>query len=172
MPTQTQMKLHKIEIASKIFRTICDGLLVLVALLGLAAVICVTFGVGGINFDGHVFVTTGLTLIHRLAIGLLTAAAWGILVKSFYHLRHLFRIFSRGQVFARESVHQLRQFGVAYLLWAAMSFAWRLSLALSVHPTQTVRAYGDSFVIGVFAVVLAWFMDMAVDLREENELTI
>lgn len=172
MATEMQMKLRRIERVSTVFRVICDGLLALATLIGLSAVICVTFGVGGINFDGHKFSTAGLTFIHRLILGFVTAAVWAILFKCFYHLRRLFRMYSRGEVFARESVNQLRQFGFASLLWGVMGFVWRVSLALSTHPTQTVSFSGESFAIGIVVVVIAWFMDMAVDLREENELTI
>ncbi len=173
MPTDIQMKLHKIEKASTVFRVICDGLLALVAVIGLSTVTCVIFGVGGINFDGgKVISTAGLSLAHRLILGLVTAVAWAVLVKSFYHLRQLFRMYSRGEVLARESVNQLRQFGTACLLWVVLGFLWRLSLAVSVHPGQTLQAHTASLEVGVFAIVIAWFMDMAVDLREENDLTI
>ena len=40
------------------------------------------------------------------------------------------------------------------------------SLMISFGPDA------DSFFIGIVLIVIAWFMDMAVDLREENELTI
>jgi hypothetical protein len=173
MPTEIQMKLRKIEKASTVFRVICDGVLALITVIGLAAVTCVTLGVGGINFDGGKAISTAnSTLGHRLILGLVTAVAWAVLVKCFYHLRRLFRMYSRGDVFARESVNQLRQFGIACLLWGVLGFVWRMSLAIAVHPAQTFQAHTGSFAIGIFAIVIAWFMDMAVDLREENELTI
>ncbi|MGB9407160.1 MAG: DUF2975 domain-containing protein [Terracidiphilus sp.] len=92
--------------------------------------------------------------------------------KCFYHLHQLFGNYSRGEIFTRESVGQLRQFGIACLLWGVMNFFWVLSLALSAHPAKTFQAHFDSFAIGAIIIVIAWFMDMAVELREENELTI
>jgi UDP-N-acetylmuramyl pentapeptide phosphotransferase/UDP-N-acetylglucosamine-1-phosphate transferase len=53
-----------------------------------------------------------------------------------------------------------------------MSFLWLLSLAISMHPAKTFRGNGDALAIGAVIIVIAWFMDMAVDLREENDLTI
>jgi hypothetical protein len=53
-----------------------------------------------------------------------------------------------------------------------MNFLWVSSLALSAHPAETFHGHGDSLAIGTVIIVIAWFMDMAVDLREENELTI
>ena len=71
-----------------------------------------------------------------------------------------------------ESFGQLRQFGIACLLWGVMNFLWGSSLALSSHPAKTFRGHVDSFGIGAIIILIAWFMGMAVDLREENELTI
>jgi hypothetical protein len=53
-----------------------------------------------------------------------------------------------------------------------MNFLWGISLATSAHPEKSFHGHADSFVIGATIILIAWFMDMAVDLREENELTI
>jgi hypothetical protein len=172
MPTEIQTKLQKIKKVSIAFRMICTGLMVMISLLGLACVISVAFGVGGIN-DGEMFVqTTGWTLGHRLLLGAVTALTFAILFKCIYHLHRLFGDYSRGEIFTRESVSQLRQFGIACLLWGVMNFLWKLSLALSVHPVKSFHGHFDSFGFGAILIVISWFMDMAVDLREENELTI
>lgn len=172
MRAEIQTKLQKIRKVSIILRAICKGLLALITLLGLTCVVCVTFGVGGINYDGRIFQTAGLTLPHRLVLGAVTALAFGALFKCFYHLHRLFGDYSSGEVFTQESVGQLRQFGIACLLWGVMNFFWGLSLALSVHPSKSFQGHADALVIGTIIIVIAWFMDMAVDLREENELTI
>jgi hypothetical protein len=172
MRPEIQAKLQKIKKVSSIFRMICKGLLALVTLLGLSGVVVLTSGIGAINFDGKVFQTAGLTLGHRLILGAVTVVTWGVLLECFYHLHQLFGNYSRGEIFTRECVGQLRKFGIACLLWGVMSFLWGLSLAISVHPTQTFPAHVDSLAIGAVIIVIAWFMEMAVDLREENELTI
>jgi hypothetical protein len=172
MRPEIQAKLQKIKKASIIFRAICKGLLALVTLIGLGGVVVVTFGVGGINYDNRIFQSAGLTLGHRLILGAVTALTWAVLFKCFYHLHQLFGNYSHGEIFTRESVSQLRQFGIACLLWGVMNFLWGLSLALSAHPAKTFQGHADSFGIGAVIIVIAWFMDMAVDLREENELTI
>ena len=172
MPTEIQAKLQKIKKVSIVFRVICKGLLALITLLGLSGLVVVTFGVGGINYDGIIFRTAELTLGNRLILGAVTALAFGALFNCFYRLYRLFGNYSRGEIFTRESVGHLRQFGIACLLWGVMNFLWGLSLAISAHPAQTVQGHVDSFAIGAVIIVIAWFMDMAVELREENELTI
>lgn len=172
MRTEIQAKLNRIRKVSIIFRAICTGLMALIALVGLGSGVSVIFGVGGINFGDTIFQTAGLTLGRRLVLGAVTALTFGILFKCFYHLHRLFGKYSRGQIFTRESVGQLRQFGIACLLWGVMKFLWGVSLALSMHPQKSFEGHTDAFVIGGILIVIAWFMDMAVDLREENELTI
>ncbi|HLW82765.1 MAG TPA: DUF2975 domain-containing protein [Candidatus Acidoferrales bacterium] len=174
MGPEIQQKLRKIKTASIIFRAITKGLLALTAFLGLGCLVSVTLGIGGVDFDGALFQTFGLSLAYRLFLGIVTAVTWAIAVKGFYHLHRLFGNYSRGGVFTRDSVSQLRKFGIASVLWGVMSFLWLASLAISMHPAKTFRGNADasSIVLGVAIIVIAWFMDMAVDLREENELTI
>jgi DUF2975 family protein len=171
MRPETETKLQKIRNVSVIMRLICKGLLALVALAGLGSLLSLTFGVGGINYDNVLVQTTDLALGHRLALGAVIAATCGVLFKCVYHLHLLFGNYSRGEIFTRESVGQLRQFGIACLLVGVMNFVSILSLALSTHTTLAFKQ-ADSLGIGAAIIVIAWFMDMAVDLREENELTI
>jgi hypothetical protein len=172
MRPEIQAKLRKIKKVSIILRVICTVLLALIAFTGIGAVVSVTFAVGGINYDNVIFRTTGLPIGHRLFLGAVTAVAFGVLFKCVYHLHRLFGNYSRCEIFTRESVGQLRQFGVACLLWGVVGFLWISSLAISSHPSKTFQGHADSLGIGIVIIVIAWFMDMAVDLREENELTI
>ena len=172
MRTESQAKLTKIKKVSTVLRMICKGIMVAVALVGLACVVCVTFGVGAVVYDNIAFRTAGLALGHRLLLGTITALAFAALLKCFFHLHQLFGDYSHGNIFTRDSVAQLRQFGVACLLWGCLDIAWGVSLALSVHPRMSLHGTSDSLVIGPTLIIIAWFMDMAVDLREENELTI
>ena len=172
MRPENEARLRKIKKASQVLRVICKLLLVLVVILGIASVLTVTSGLGGIDSGNMVFRTGGLALGHRIALGLVTVAAWAVLFKAIYHLHGLFGKYSRGEIFTRSAVGQLRQFGIGCLLWGVMSWVWMLSLALSLPHGKTFRGNADAFAIGVAIIVIAWFMDMAVDLREENDLTV
>jgi hypothetical protein len=172
MRTESQAKLTKIKKVSTVLRMLCKGLMMVVTFVGLACVVCATFGVGAVVYDNIAFRTAGLALGHRLLLGAITALAFAALVKCFFHLHQLFGDYSHGEIFTRASVGQLRQFGIACLLWGLMDIVWGVSLALSVHPRMPLRGDSDSLVIGSTLIIIAWFMDMAVDIREENELTI
>jgi len=172
MRAEIQKKVQKIKRVSTALRAMCTGLWALIALMGVTEVVCVSFGIGGVNFDNTFFSNAGLPLGRRLILGAVSALAFGALLKCFHHLRLLFENYTRGEIFTRESVGQLRQFGIACLLWGVMSFVWSLSLALLVNPAWTFEGRFDSLAIGAVIIAIAWFMDMAVELREENELTI
>ena len=173
MRPEIQAKLQKIKKVSIVLRAVCKALLALVAFIGISCIVCVTFGVGGINYDNVIFRTAELDTrsphylgrSDRSDVGPCCLSASITCISSSETIR--VERFSH-----KESVGQIRQFGIACLLWGVMNFLWGLSLALSSHPSKTFQGHADSFVIGIIIIVIAWFMDMAVDLREENELTI
>ena len=172
MLTENQAKLQRIKKLSAILRSICTAMLVVVAIVGLVCVVCVALGVGNINYYNVMFGTAGLGLGHRLILAVVSALAFAALFKCVYHLRQLFGNYSRGEIFTPESVAQLRRFGIACLLWGVLNFVWGLSLAASEHPAKSFQGHFDALGIGAVIIVIAWFMEMAVELREENELTI
>jgi hypothetical protein len=171
---------RKLKATSIVFRAIAKMLLALTALAGLGSLISVTLGIGGIDFGGTaVFQTAGLKLTHRLLLGLITLVTWGIAFKGFFHLHRLFGNYSRGEVFTRKSVAQLRKFGVACVFWGVMSFVWRTSLEISLHPANAPRGSSDPafILVGVVVIGIAWLMDMAVTEQQkrehlENELSV
>jgi len=129
--------------------------------------------VGGINYSDMAFQSSDLTLGHRLLLIAMTCLRFGVLFTCFYRLHQLFGDYSRGEIFIRDSVGQLRQFGVACLLWGVVNFLWDgLWFGILANPTRSFQGHFEAFGIGAILIVIAWFMDMAVDLREENELTI
>jgi Protein of unknown function (DUF2975) len=174
MRSENEAKLRKIRRASIAGRVVCDVFLALAALAGIVSVFDALTGIGGFNFASRFFSTAGLGLAHRVMLAAITGATWGILFKGLFHLRRMFDDFARGEIFTRHAVRQLRWFGIACLLWPVMNFAWMFSIAASSQPWRTVAIPGnaDGFGAGIVVIVIAWFMEMAVDLREENELTI
>jgi hypothetical protein len=172
MAPQPEARLRKIRRASAFVRVICDVLLALVVLIGIGSVVDLVSGIGGINLPSWYFSTASLTFAHRLILAAVTVAAWGILFKGIFHLRRLFGDFTRGEVFTRHAVRQLRWFGIACVLWSVMKIVWVASLALASHPMRTFPANADGLGAGIVIIAIAWFMDMAVDLKEENELTV
>ena len=105
-----------------------------------------------------------------LAMGTVASAVWAWCI---YQLHQLFGCYSQGQIFTRAAVRHLRLIGVACALWGVMKVLWvglaRVLLGSGAAPAQVSA---EIIPIGIVVIVVAWFMDMAVDLQEENELTV
>ena len=58
-------------------------------------------------------------------------------------------------------------------MWGVMKVLWvGLSRALSAGPRRPVQVSAEIISMGNIILVVAWFMDIAVEMREENELTV
>jgi hypothetical protein len=45
-------------------------------------------------------------------------------------------------------------------------------LAIAAHRPRVVAGNLDAVIIGLMVLVIAWFMEIAVELQEENALTV
>jgi hypothetical protein len=63
--------------------------------------------------------------------------------------------------------------GVACVLWGVTKVLWvGLSRALPGSGSGPAQVSAEIIPVGIIVIVVAWFMDMAVDLKEESELTV
>ena len=113
-----------------------------------------------------------LTFPARLALAVATALMLAVSIKGFYHLNRLLSNYGRGDIFTAESAGQIRQLGITVLLWFGVNLLFAVTAA-AIEPTPfSIQFHGDSLVIGPIIIVISWFMEMAAEMREENELTI
>ena len=86
----------------------------------------------------------------------------------------LFRLlgfYSRGEIFTSSSARQMRRWGLACVGWSIVKLGYAL-LPL-VLPNSRFRATDISTIlVGLMIVAISWFMEMAAQIREENELTV
>jgi hypothetical protein len=174
MRPENEAKLRKIRAVSAVLRVICKAFAALIAVGFLMATVALLANRGGsVGYFDVWFRIGDLTLGRRLAVlamVVLTSAVW---LKCFYHLHQLFGNYSRGEIFTSGSIGQLRQVGIACVLWGVMKVSWvALSRAFSGHPSAPVQVGAEMIPIGAIIVAVAWFMAMAVEMREENELTV
>jgi hypothetical protein len=113
----------------------------------------------------------------------------------FFCLYFLFRLlgnYSRGEIFSRDSAMQIRRWGLVCVLWGALQFVqiyvpwavWahpapipvgdRQSYGVEVkdHLVEWQRYGGGRMVNGLIIVAISWFMEMAAEMREEQELIV
>ncbi len=174
MRPENEARLGKIQRISWILRVVCKVFLVLIAIGYLMALVDVLANRGGsVGYFDLWFRIADLTARGRLllvAMSTLTSAVW---MWCIYQLHQLFGNYSRGEIFTREAVGHLRQLGDACVLWGVMKDGWagvaRVWLGSGAAPAQVSA---EIIPIGILVIVVAWFMEMAVDLQEENELTV
>jgi Protein of unknown function (DUF2975) len=173
-----QARLRKIEWISGVLRVICKVVMtfyVFVVLLMLWGML----GGKGHDFMGSNYVSFHiheLPVRDRLIVGGLWALTGAVMFKAVYHLHELLGNYSSGAIFTKESAWQIRQWGFAFILWGLVKFAWLVvprfvPAAHRVPDSGQFEAVGR-IVDGLIIVGISWFMDMAAEIREENELTV
>ena len=177
MKPETESRLKKIKRISNISRAICKVLFALAICLSLLGLIAMIAGRGTLAFADARIPLEPLALPSRLMLAVTFALSMAIMVKGLYHLHRLFGNYGRGDIFTTECAAQIRQLGITAILWAGATFLWTsaaaaISLAQSHSSNINVHFDGNCLVIGPVIVVISWFMEMAAEMREENELTV
>ncbi len=118
----------------------------------------------------------------REAVTLAVAAGVGgfaLVLVALYRLSRLFGNYSRGEIFTRGSVREIRLLGyltAAYAVFQVVLFVTGLTLAASADSEWPQELRFDfslgPFVIAFFILLLSWVMDVGAELREESELTV
>jgi len=207
MRSENEARLRKIERISGILRAICKVFFVppvLVIALMLWALMTnwgghfSNVGMTGVTVDDYTIPFYGLPIFGRLVLGTYIALRWGAMFLCVYHLHRLLGNYSRGEIFSGDSGRQIRQWGIACVLWGTAEFLWVFVPGLLLpHPVgvhtpgyatvypgpvraglffvngMVVRFHGGELMLtGLIIVAISWFMAMAVEMREENELTV
>jgi hypothetical protein len=180
MRPENEARLAKIKNLSWLLRVIC------ILFMAFCVLVVAKFATGpvfghnknwGIGtvwyyYYGVGFKIYSLTIRERLVALLfftLTNAA------AFFCALQLFRLlgfYSRGEIFTTQSVRQIRLWSFACVAWGIVKVSW-LILPLVMANTQRV-VWPDLTTIfnGLIIVAISWFMAMAAEMHEENELTV
>lgn len=174
MRPENQLLLEKIKKASRILRMVCKTFMGLATLGFLPACIALLINRGGtIRSFNSSFVIGELTMPSRLLLLAVSALTFGVVFKCFFDLDQLLGNYSRGEIFTVKSAGRIRQLGVNCILWGIMNVVWSfLPILVSSHRPRTFEGNPDLVVIGLIIFVISWFMEMAAELQEENELTV
>ena len=182
MLPENEARLRKIKWISGILRAMCKVFLVLCVLGFLLRMFVLVSSGGPIPGGGHGIIWEGyngvafnvydLTGRERVVAGILFALTWGVVFKCGYHLHRLLGYYSRGEVFSMESAGQIRQWGIACVLWGVLKFGWLLVPFLIANASRKPGDGLSLIVNGLIIVAISWFMEMAAEMREEHELTV
>ena len=174
MRPETEEKLRKIKKISKVSQVICKVMLAILACVSLAGIVGIVHGRGvTLNISGVRLPMTSLSLGARIVVAVFVVLSMGVGIKGLYHLHRLFGNYGNGNIFTTDSANQIRQLGIAALLWFFVSILWMVAALVFVDPMITsISCRPDALIVGLVVIVISWFMEMAAEMREENELTV
>lgn len=158
------------------------------------------YGISTIWLDSYSFPVHDLSICSRFVLGMYFTLRWGAMFLVVYCLHRLLGNYSRGEIFSEDSGKQIRWWGYACVLWGAMKFLGAFVPGMVLpHPVPVAingltRRYGpdvkvpdgswwingmpvqmhggDLMINGLIIVAISWFVAMAVEMREETELTV
>lgn len=188
MRAETEKKLARIRKVGKVFSGVWQALIVPALLLLVLAVIRIVtaHGVSVSGFSmtissepiatafGVAIPLASLVAVKRVILGIIVGLALAVEIKALIHLHRLFESYSRGNVFTIEAAHEIRQLGIAAILWIVPNILWVAAcffLARQQMPASIHLELG-AVALGLIVIFVSWFMDAAAELREENELTV
>jgi hypothetical protein len=179
MSRNVDARLDKVKRTSRSARRVCHLLMALVALaalVGIAATLTtpetLTCDLGGVRQPCRDLPPGAVALTTVALVGGLTLV-WAAL----YRLARLFGNYSRGEIFTRGSVREIRWLGyvaVAYAVFQLAVFVAALTVFAGAESATNLRfdlPIGP-VVVASFLLLLSWVMDVGAEMREENELTV
>jgi hypothetical protein len=173
MRPESEKRLKKIQRISKVLRSICKVLLVLMICAFPFIIGEILAGSGPLLLHNPVELAT-LAPSSRLVFAAIGALVIAVKLKGTYHLYRLFGNYATGNIFTTESAGQIRQLGITVLLWFGVNILLDVTAIAFVRPSPThgIQFHFDSLITGFVIIVISWFMQMGAEMREENELTI
>jgi hypothetical protein len=179
MRPENEARLKKIQAISALLRAVCTAFLVLTVLNGLAML-------------AYIFLVHGATMQSRMLRAAHFTLTWAGMFFSLYYLLRLLGNYTRGEIFTRDSALQIRRWGLVCVLWGALQFVqiyvpWAVWAHPAPIPASDRQVYGmevkdqlvdwqehggGRMVDGLIIVAISWFMAMAAEMKEENELTV
>jgi hypothetical protein len=177
MKPETEKKLKKIKRISNILRAICKVLFAIVVCGFLVSLAAIFTGRGATLtfFDNAIPIQlASLTNPVRILLVVMVTLIMAVFFKTLYHLHRLFGNYGRGDIFTTDSAVQIRELGITALLGAGVNFLWCFTaMALTqAHLPHEFHFHADGLFIGPAVIAVSWFMEMAAEMREENELTV
>jgi hypothetical protein len=180
MRPENEARLKKIQAISGLLRAVCTAFLVLPVFIELVML-------------SYLFSVHGMPIRMRFVMGTNFTLQWAGMFFCVYYLHRLLGNYSRGEIFSRDSAMQIRRWGLVCVLWGATQFVQiYVPAAVWAHPAPIstpdhIQSYGSPvkdqladwqrhgggrMVNWLIIVAISWFMAMAAEMREENELTV
>jgi Protein of unknown function (DUF2975) len=132
------------------------------------------WGIGTVlyTYNGVEFKAYSLVTRDRVIAGVFFVLYWGIAILCGLQLFRLLGFYSRGEIFTRKSAGQIRGWGLACVALGIVKLGYAMMPFLVANSRRTQGIDLSVIVNGLIIVAISWFMEMAAEMREENELTV
>ncbi len=132
------------------------------------------WGVGTVlyTYNGVEFKAYSLVTRDRVIAGVFFALYWGIAILCGVQLFRLLGFYSHGDIFTRKSAGQIRGWGFGCVALGIVKVGYAMMPFLVANSRRTQDIDYSVLVNGLIIVAISWFMEMAAEMREENELTV
>ena len=132
------------------------------------------WGIGTVwyTYNGVGFKAYSLVTRERVIAAVFFALYWGIAILCGLQLFRLLGFYSRGEIFTRKAAGQIRGWGLACVALGIVKLGYALLPFLVANSRRTQGMDLSMIVNGLIIVAISWFMEMAAEMREENELTV
>jgi hypothetical protein len=180
MTTPLPSQLQKVQKLSRSMRRVFKFLFA-VMLIALVASLILLFqpSEGPILLAGIELARESLTGWRTPFIVVFIVLHYAVWLKIFYHLIRLFGLYADAKIFTHGNVREIRQIGIAILVFPALWLFALLALApamvgeSAVSPRSIVPSSPmPTLVVGAIVMIVAWIMDVGRELREHDELVI
>ena len=129
-------------------------------------------GTAWYTYSGVEFKVYSLTTRERVVAAASFVLYWGMAILCGLQLFHLLGFYSRGEIFTRPAAGQIRRWGVTSVAWGIYKLGYFFVPLLIANSRRTGGISLSMIIYGLIIVVISWFMDIAAEMQEENELTV
>ena len=180
MQPENEARLDRIRKISRVLQAVCTLYILFCVLLFVNSVTGPIFrhgpnwGIGILwqGYNGVQFKVFDLTVRDRVLAAILFTLTCGFALLCGLQLFRLLGYYSRGEIFTRQSAGQIRRWGIACVALGIVKFVYSFVPLVIANSRRTQGPDLSLIVNGLIIVAISWFMEMAAEMREENELTV
>jgi amino acid transporter len=190
---EMQTQLEKVRKVSKVVKTICKVLIGLTIIFYIFMAVLIVLSPNWMmslnqpHANANITWTPTMTKLdigtntiplnqpemgHTVLLYIFISLVFAVSFKAQFHLYKLFENYSKGNIFTAESVAQIKQLGVTLFLVAGIEILSPLAAAVLGASKAVFSVPFQALIMGGLVILIAWVMDAARGLREENEATI
>lgn len=183
MNPRVEARLAQVMRTGRIGHRLCVVAMVIVGLAAAALVVLALLFPDGqtCDFNGVRFQCSELSAAAKAFVGVSMVVGLALLLAGLYRLSRLFQHYSRGEIFTRDSVREIRGLGYLALANAIVQVVVLVATVVLIGTEQVslpdntqlhLQMPFGALITAALILLVSWVMDVGTELREESELTV